>query len=289
MKSGILLALLVAIMWAVGEVNYSKISKKIDRANVYFYQFAFRTIIYFLVVLIFNNKIIGSFNINTLYIYLPIILCDLFASYVVNIAVSNGKLSTVSPIMASYPIVDILFGLYILDEKISMVENILIIIISISIITLAAKSRKNKKAPHPIKGIFFACIYMFLIALSTLFEKNIYNTSYSIFEFYYYKSLIYFLVSAIFGLVIFISPKKLKKPNKEIIRGTGLTPIGNVIYSFALLYGNMVVVTPVSSIYSSLASILSIKVLKEEVSIKEGICIAAILLSTLALIVIGFI
>ena len=265
MKYGVNLALLVAILWAFGEVEYTKISKKIDRANIYFYQFFIRTIVYFSTVLIFNASIITSFNIDKLFVFLPIILCDLLASCVVNFAVVNGKLSVVSPIMASYPALDILFGLIILGEKIDFLTIILVNVIAISIIILASNSKNNDTSPHSLIGIFFAFIYTFLIAISTLFEKNIYYLSYSVYEFYYYKSIIYFLVSMIFAFIIFISPVKIKKPTRSILRGSILTPIGNVFYSFALSFGNVIVVTPISSIYSMLTSIISARVLKEKI------------------------
>ena len=143
MKYGVNLALLVAILWAFGEVEYTKISKKIDRANIYFYQFFIRTIVYFSTVLIFNASIITSFNIDKLFVFLPIILCDLLASCVVNFAVVNGKLSVVSPIMASYPALDILFGLIILGEKIDFLTIIFVNVIAVSIIILFSLVQKS--------------------------------------------------------------------------------------------------------------------------------------------------
>lgn len=287
MYIGVILSLIVALLWAQGEVGYSKISKKIDRANVYFYQFFFRTIIYSIVVAIFNFSIIGTFDIDKFYLFLPIILCDLVATYVVNIALANGKLSIVSPIMASYPVAVILFSLFFLKEEINLLELILIFIISIDIILLSGNNEKGKKKKTKLKGIFFASLYMNLIAMSTLFEKNIYNLSYTVYDFYYYKASTYFVVSMVFAFIIFITPVKIKKPNREIVRGSVLTPIGNVLYSIALSLSSILIVTPISSMYSSITSILSLKVLKEKVSLKERLCIASILISTFILIIIG--
>ena len=85
-------------------------------------------------------------------------------------------------------------------------------------------------------------------------------------------------------LLIGVTPVKLKKPNLKILKGAGITPLGNVCNSFALSFGNMVIVTPISSMYSVLTNFLSRKVLKEKVSLKESICISFILLGTIALI-----
>ncbi len=286
---GIIFAILVVFFWAYGEVSYSKLSKSLDRANVYFYQYLARSIIYLSVAAIFDITLFTKFNYEHLMIFLPIILCDLFGSYVINIAVSNGKLSVVSPIMAAYPIVDILLGLILLKEKIGILEIGLSGIIAVSIVALAMSQKKSKKSPHPIKGIIFAVVYMLLVAFSIYFEKNAYVTDFSVYEFYFYKGFIYLLTSGFFMLVIGITPVKIKKPNLDILRGAGITPIGNVLNSFALSFGNMIIVTPISSIYSVLSNFLSRRVLKEKVSLKESICISLILLCTLSLVIIGLI
>ena len=66
-----------------------------------------------------------------------------------------------------------------------------------------------------------------------------------------------------------------------------ITPIGNSFYSFALNYGDMMVVTPLSSIYSVITNITSRKVLKEKITKKESICIGLILVSTITLLIMG--
>lgn len=282
---GLILAILVAIIWSIGEVSYSKVSKKYDRTNIYMYTFLLRAIIYLSVVLIFKHNLFGTFNIQVLRPVLPIILCDMYASLVINIAIFNGKLSVVSPIMAAYPTLDILLGVLLLHEKATLIEIILSSIISISIILLAINQKKSKKAPHPIKGIIFSIFYMLLVAFSTYFEKSIYMTHLTVYDLYYYKGLIYTSASFFFAIVIAITPIKMKKPSFSIIRGCGITPIGNVIYSFALRYGNMLLVTPISSLYAVSTNIISELYLKEKSTIKEKICIYSIIISTIVLII----
>jgi len=281
---GIIFAVLVALFWSLGEINYSRLSRNLDKANVFFYQYLIRAFLYLMVVVIFNIGLFTKFNFSHLLIFLPVILCDLFASLAINIAVSNGKLSVVSPIMAAYPIVDILLGLILLKEKIGIIEIGISVMITISIIILAKNQKKSDASPHPIKGIIFAGIYMLLVAFSIFFEKSAYVGDYSFTELYFYKGLIYLLTSSIFILLIGLTPIKLKKPSLKILKGTGITPIGNICNSFALSFGNMVVVTPISSMYSVLTNFLSRKVLKEKVTFKESICISFILLGTIALI-----
>lgn len=286
---GVVFAILVAVFWSLGEISYSHLSRNLDRANVYFYQYLTRSVIYLSVVVIFNISLFTQFNFDHFYVFLPIITCDLLASYVINIAVANGKLSVVSPIMAAYPIVDIFLGLLLLKEKIGAAEIVLSIIIATSIVILAVSQKKSKRSPHPFKGMFFACIYMFLVAFSIFFEKNAYIGDFSVYELYFYKGLVYLLTSGFFMLVIGVTPVKIKKPNLEIMKGTGITPLGNVLNSFALNFGNMIIVTPISSMYSVLTNFISRKVLKEKISLKESICISSILLCTIVLIILGLI
>ncbi len=283
---GLIFAILVAILWSIGEVSYSKVSKKYDRINIYMYTFFLRAIIYLSVVLIFNHNLFGTFNLNLLRPLLPIILCDMFASLVINIAIFNGKLSVVSPIMAAYPTLDILLGILLLHENVSIIEIVLALIISISIILLAINQKKSKKAPHPIKGIIFSVFYMLLVAFSTYFEKSIYISSFTVYDLYYYKGLIYTSACLFFALIIAITPIKMKKPSLAMIKGCGITPIGNVLYSFALKYGNMLLVTPISSLYAVSTNIMSELHLKEKSTIKEKICIYSIIVSTIVLIII---
>lgn len=284
---GIILAILVAVVWSLGEVSYSKVSKKYDNTNIYLYTYFIRAILYIGIVLIFKTNMIGTFNSKVFSTVLPIIMCDLFASLVINIAVYNGKLTVVSPIMAAYPMLDIILGIFLLKEQVSILAVILAFIITLSIIILTISQTKSKKAPHPTKGVIFAIVYMLLVAFSTYFEKDIYMNSLSVYDLYYYKGMIYIIVSITFAIIILLTPIKMKKPSLDILKGCGLTPFGNILYSFALSFGNMSIVTPVSSLYSAITNFISRHYLKEKISMREKVCIYVIIISTLGLIIIS--
>jgi drug/metabolite transporter (DMT)-like permease len=282
---GILLAISVAIIWSIGEVNYSNVSKKYDHKNIYLYTFLLRAIIYMSVVIIFSRSLIGTFNYLVFITTLPIIMCDLFASLTINVAVTNGKLAVVSPIMASYPALDILLGMLLLKEKVTPLEISLSLLITIAIIILAKNQKETQKVPHPEKGIIFSILYMLLAGLSIYFEKSIYISDFTVYDLYYYKGMIYICTSLFFAFKIFRTSTKMKKPTIDIIKGCGLTPIGNVIDSFALNFGSMTIVTPISSLYAVITNFISRYYLKEKVTILEKICIATIIISTLTLII----
>lgn len=282
---GILLAILVAIIWSIGEVNYSKVSKKYDRTNIYMYTYLLRAIIYISVVILFKRSLLGTFNYEVLTATLPIIICDLLASLVINIAVTNGKLAIVSPIMASYPVLDILLGMTLLKEQVTILELSLSIGISIAIIILARNQKKTRKVRNPKKGILFSVFYMLLAGLSIYFEKSIYVTSYTAYDLYYYKGMIYIITSIFFAVVINLTNGKMKKPSFDIIEGCGLTPIGNVLDSFSLQLGDMAIVTPISSLYAVITNFISRYYLKEKVTSTEKIGISFIIAATIILII----
>ena len=284
---GIIFAILVAILWALGEVSYSKISKRYDRHNVYMYTYLFRAVIYIGVVLIFGRHLFGTFDTSVFITMLPIILCDLFASYVVNIAVHNGKLSVVSPIMAAYPVLDIALGGLLLQEEVGAPKLFLVGGICIAIILLAINQKKSKKAPHPIVGIIFSVVYMLLVAFSTYFEKSAYIGNYTVYDLYYYKGIVYTFVSVVFAMIVIVTPSKMKEIKSDILKGCGLAPLGNVLYSFALSFGSITIVAPLSSLYSVITNLISRIVLKEKISREERASIGVIIVFTILLILLG--
>ena len=59
---GLFFALLVAVLWSLGEISYSRLARNLDRANVYFYQYLTRAILYLTVVVIFNISLFTDFS-----------------------------------------------------------------------------------------------------------------------------------------------------------------------------------------------------------------------------------
>ena len=287
MLLSIILSLLVVLLWSYGDINYSKLSSKLDKINIYFYQYLIKSLIYLLFTIIFNISLFTNFNITHFLIFSPVIFCDLAASIAIYYAVSKGKLSIVSPIMAAYPIVTIYLGIVLLHEKPIFISILLSMIITVCIIILSRTSSKDTNHKSHKRSIIYAIIYMFLIAFSTYFEKDIYNNNLSIHELYYYKGLVYLLTSLGFLIVLLLKKDKIHKLNKDIIKGSILIPVGNVFYSLAISLGDIIYISPITSMYSILTNYLSVNILKEKLSITERISISLILLSTILLIIIS--
>ena len=108
---------------------------------------------------------------------------------------------------------------------------------------------------------------MLLVAFSTYFEKSAYIGNYTVYDLYYYKGIVYTFVSVVFAMIVIVTPSKMKEIKSDILKGCGLTPLGNVLYSFALSFGSITIVAPLSSLYSVITNLISRIVLKEKISI----------------------
>ena len=131
----------------------------------------------------------------------------------------------------------------------------------------------------------FSVLYMLLVSFSSYFEKSAYQGAYTIFDLYYYKGLIYTLTSIFFYTNLILTSTKINKPSKDMIKGCGLTPIGNVAYSYALTLNNISIIAPISSLYTVITHYISRKYLKEKINKKEKIGIYVILICTIILII----
>lgn len=283
---GIFISIIVAILWAYGEVHYTKATSDTGRKNLLFYQYLIASILYFIVVLILKPDLFFSFSVDKFILVAPIAVINMFGAYLSYLALSNGKLSIVSPIMAAYPIIDIALAVLFLKENISTYQIIASILITISIVVLSfstdiSKSTKKKR----LIGIIAAITYMIIIALSTYFEKNIYVNNYSMYDIFYYSGIIYLIGSVVIYIIMIITKDKLKALNLNTFIGNGCTNLGNLLSSVALYFGNLAIVTPIMSLYTVLTNYLSRTILKERVSLRQSICICIIILSTLFIVV----
>ena len=126
----------------------------------------------------------------------------------------------------------------------------------------------------------YMCVYIPLIFRINYYDLNIVaKTIYLII----YDILTALLMIYIYRKDFITSFKDYKKNISKYLDYIWLW-IGSLIL---MIISNMIIVTPISSMYSVLTNFLSRKVLKERITIKESICIGAIILCTIALITIG--
>lgn len=108
----ILVAILVAILWAVGEVYMAKDSVSKNRRVIIFYQYLGMSILYFGTVLILSPSTFSTFSWSRFFRFMPAALANIIGMVFYTKAIKSGKLSVVSPVMAAYPIINVFRILY---------------------------------------------------------------------------------------------------------------------------------------------------------------------------------
>lgn len=133
----ILVAILVAILWAVGEVYMAKDSVSKNRRVIIFYQYLGMSILYFGTVLILSPITFSTFSWSRFFRFMPAALANIIGMVFYTKAIKSGKLSVVSPVMAAYPIINVFLGFFILKEDVGMISFLAAICITVAIVVMS--------------------------------------------------------------------------------------------------------------------------------------------------------
>ena len=285
----ILVAILVAILWAVGEVYMAKDSVSKNRRVIIFYQYLGMSILYFGTVLILSPSTFSTFSWSRFFRFMPAALANIIGMVFYTKAIKSGKLSVVSPVMAAYPIINVFLGFFILKEDVGMISFLAAICITVAIVVMSFLQTKGTSQGKALNiGLVAAVIYMIIVAFATYLEKWAYVDGLTLMDCFYYFGICY-LLSAI-GVLTYLKLKKISfhKITKDTVLGIGgyLEPdFGNLLSSVALYGSSMSVVTPIMAMYTVLTNYLSRSILKEKLSFCQSICIAVIILCTLLILI----
>ena len=282
----ILVAILVAILWAVGEVYMAKDSVSKNRRVIIFYQYLGMSILYFGTVLILSPSTFSTFSWSRFFRFMPAALANIIGMVFYTKAIKSGKLSVVSPVMAAYPIINVFLGFFILKEDVGMISFLAAICITIAIVVMSFLQTKGTSQGKALNiGLVAAVIYMIIVAFATYLEKWAYVDGLTLMDCFYYFGICY-LLSAI-GVLTYLKLKKISfhKITKDTVLGIGGTDFGNLLSSVALYGSSMSVVTPIMAMYTVLTNYLSRSILKEKLSFWQSICIAIIILCTLLILI----
>lgn len=282
----IFVAILVAILWAVGEVYMAKDSMLKNRRVLIFYQYLGMSILYFGTVLILSPSTFSTFSLSHFFRLMPVALANIIGMVFYTKAIKSGKLSVVSPVMAAYPIINVFLGFFILKEDVGMISFLAAICITIAIVIMSfLQTKKTAQGKAFNIGLVAAVIYMVIVAFATYLEKWAYVDGLSITDCFFYFGICY-LLSAI-GVLIYLKTKKISfhKITKDTVLGIGGTDFGNLFSSVALYGSSMAIVTPIMAMYTVLTNYLSRSILKEKISFWQSICITVIILCTLLILI----
>ncbi|MBQ4634468.1 MAG: DMT family transporter [Bacilli bacterium] len=280
----IVLALIVAFLWGYSEIEQKKALEKYSVFHLVLYKYIFQILAYLIFIIIFDIKSFTRFDLGIYKFLLPFILIWLIGNIIYNYCLKNGKLSLVSPILASDPVFIVIIGLILFQEKQNVFDLIALIIICISIcglnFTNDLKHKKTKKT-----AIFLASLYAFLIAIATTLEKSIYLSGYTITDMFFHYLLLLIILVLILFIIIKIKEQKVLKPNSNVLKTVIATNAGNLLYSYLVSTAYISLVTPLTGLYSVVTQVLAKLFLKEKLALTQRIFVLLIIIATLILLI----
>ncbi len=280
----IFLALACALTWGFSEIYYKKAAEKYKTINLLIFRYTGQVIAYLIFILIFDIKAFTIFNIKIYAYLLPLLLFSILSSTVYNYCLREGKLSIISPILASDPVFVILIGVIFFKEAQTTIDLIALAIICISICVLNfSKSFDKEKAKK--MAIFLASIYALIMALSTTLEKTIYLNGYTVGNLFFHYAILMGTAVLVLILISKITKRKIKKIDTNAFKAITATQLGNLLYSYLLSVAYVSLVVPITGLYTVVTQILAKKVLKEKLSVTQRIFVSLIIASTLILLI----
>jgi drug/metabolite transporter (DMT)-like permease len=152
LKPGIVIAILSAIMWALGTMYYMKYHTKRDRETTNFYQFGF-AILPALLIAGVTNPAINTFELTPLLLGLILIMAipgTAVAYYAFLHLNRKYGVSTVSSFLFIVPALSVVFSFVILDEIPTLIEiaGLLMVAAGIFFSAKGTKVRSTEKYIH---------------------------------------------------------------------------------------------------------------------------------------------
>ena len=208
----------------------------------------------------------------------------ILSTVIYNFCIRNGKISIISPLLASDPIFSIIIGMLLFKEEQSLTHIIAIIIVTICIIILQFNKTDTKKKASKI-AIFLASFYAIWVALITTVEKEIYLGGYQLTDLYFHYLFLDIIMILILIIINIIKDKKIKKPNYHLLKSLTENHLGYFVYSYLLTFASMSLVVPLTSLYSVITQVVAKIKLKEKLTIYERLIVSLIIISTFLLLI----
>lgn len=242
-----------------------------------------------LISLITNSQIIASINVIDMIKMLPGIIIQSIGFYCSISAIKYGKVAITSSIQRTQVIVTFLLGILILKEKFTILQLIISgILVTLSI--MIARDKKNdeeeinKKAKQ--KAIMYSWGVVLFYGISDFINK-IYITEYQspLYVMFNYAIII---VIGIFAYCLitknwnYIDIRKINNKGYFVLQSV-LDVSSSIFNRFALLDGNVSIVSVISTSSIIITILASRLILKEKISWKKYLMILGIFISVLIL------
>jgi drug/metabolite transporter (DMT)-like permease len=153
LKPGLIIALLGAVMWALGTMYYMKYHTKRDRETTNFYQFGF-AIIPTLVIAVIANPDIKTFELSPMLIVLVLIMAipgTAVAYYAFMHLNRKYSVSTISSFLFVVPALSVVFSFIILGEVPTLLEIGGLLMVAAGIF-FSAKGTKQNSSGKKVHG-----------------------------------------------------------------------------------------------------------------------------------------
>lgn len=284
---GIIIALLSALFMAGMQILLKKSYKELDPSVAYLFDMLFGLIIWIPVGFIFGATLEGIVNC-LLYAIISAILSEALIFY----ALSKGNLSVSTVLIATYPIYTLLFSFLINNERLTLIQILLVLITIIGTILTAFDSNFKIKNLKNL-SIIIPFLTAIAIGISDTLTKGIIDET-SAFNFLVAIAIVQIPVAIIYLFLAKQKPKTiiedLKKGVKEYkysIIGSLLNVIGTgfLLVSFNYTYAS--IASPLTAIYTPFVLIYSFIFLKERINKVNLVGVILALLGAFGIIMIG--
>ncbi len=281
----VLLAFLTALSWGLGRVILKPAYKYFSQAQVYlFNSFAFFIgwVVYCLV-----TKTAVQVPVNLLAI-LPILPPIAFLLFVV--AMNKAKVSTVSAVMGTLPLVTTTLAVLFLGENISLIQFFLIIIIGSGLVALGFIEKKNSTKLE-WRGFLWGLVATLAFGVANVISKfvidQVGSASFSIINASYMLiiSFIWLLLNQELNLSAWKSVRKTKA--RVALLGDMIYGLGGVFMFLALQIGLVSLVMPITNTSVLISTLFAAIYLNEKISKKKVAIITTIFISTTLLVVLN--
>ncbi|MFA5999577.1 MAG: DMT family transporter [Candidatus Paceibacterota bacterium] len=259
---GILLALIALFSWGLGDFLIEKSTRKFGDWIALFYITTFGSIVLFPFIL---NDFVIYFNIHFFLLLLSSFVMLLGALLDFE-ALKVGKISIVEPIYALEIVVVVFLSIFIINEKLNLLQTLLVIASMIGIFLVSTKSFSHFKNIKTEKGVWYAASAAICMGTATfLFGLSARETS-PLFINWFVD--IFIMISTLIYLTVNSRLKEIvidMKENKRLIFSVSFFDnLAWIMFSFATLFIPIAVATTISEGYIAFASFLGVTFNKEK-------------------------
>lgn len=266
---------------------FSIFNKKIDKQNNlnnFFFMILIQYTFCIIICLILYPGFIEKISVINLLKVLPVFITGKIGFICYVMAVENADVSKILPITKLNVLIPIIGGVILFNEKLSFLQVILGIIIIVLGYLLSRKVADSKKSN--IKGLIFALLFTFFNGITQLLKKYFIVDFDNSFFFQFNISIVALIILIVFFIFNSkISIKTLKKTKqKKYLTFAALSDIICVLLvNYAMLDGDISIITILSASSIIISLILSRIILKEKITLSQYIMIILLVIAVLIL------